>query len=72
MPYLRRDLGLASLVLGSRYRAQTGPFFDPYDWERHSTVVLPAGLPEVVTRLVRITQYGSTVYIGIAMGCPAL
>ena len=40
------------------------PFFTlhPYDWERvtyHSTVVLciwPAGLPEVVTRLVRIIQ----------------
>ena len=26
MPYLRRDLGLASLVLGSRYRAQTEQF----------------------------------------------
>ena len=26
MPYLRRDLGLASLVLGSRYRAHTGQF----------------------------------------------
>ena len=78
MPYLRRDLGLASLVLGSRYRAQTGQLTSLHRHQSvgstpvlytssvrlgattsHSTVVLciwPAGLPEVVTRLVRIIQ----------------
>ena len=38
----------------------------------YSLKLPPANAPSASGGCICITQYGSTVYIGIAMGCPAL